>query len=192
MWTAPLLNAQTRQIVEKQNIYNMTKQQNERRKRLTPKGIPKYLRIYDNGGGSPFFCKPCLEFVDADDVVWANTRLLATPCCKRCQGKLLPVTGGTFDRYTVVFTGRAPVMKGGSGQPNQYPYLGMSCNPCHPLGFGQHGHTGCQPCDTRPGSGWPPPVGGLSPWGSRRITWKQLPRDCQKLVLQDYKAIWGL
>ena len=116
---------------------------------------------------------------------------MATPCCKRCQGKLIPAAGGSFDRYTVVFTGRAPVMRA-PGIPSQYPYLGMSCNPCHPQGFGQHGHTDNQPCDCRPGSGWPPPVGGKSHWGSRRITWAQLPQACQKLVLSDYKAIWDL
>lgn len=142
-----------------------------------PEGIPKYLRVYDNGGGDNYFCRPCLTFQDEPR---------APGQCPECGGKLLPVTGGSFDRYTVVFSGRYK-------KPGEwFQYLAMNARPCHPQGFGQHGHTDNQPCDCRPGSGWPPPVGGKSHWGSRRITWAQLPQACQKLVLSDYKAIWDI
>jgi hypothetical protein len=117
--------------------------------RFMPKGIPKYVRCYDNGGRS-------------------------------------------FDRYTVLLTGKAPVLR--CGNQTEYPYIGMSEHPFHPQGFGQHGgHS--QPVDTlRPGKSgwfWPPAMGRKNHLG-KRIPFSELPPDCQKLVIMDYKQAWKL
>jgi hypothetical protein len=101
-----------------------------RKERFMPNGIPRWIRIYDNGGK-------------------------------------------TFDRYTVVFTGR---YKGRDG----CDYLGMSDNPMHPQGFGQHGWS--QNIIDRP------PHALLG----KRIRWEDLPPICQKAVLNDYKDIWSI
>lgn len=128
--------------------------------RLVPKGVPRWLRVYDNGG--------------TDE------------------------PNGSFDRYTVVFSGRASVERGGKDYlgPWQYPYLGMSESPFHPQGFGQHGHTDNQPADTmRHGKGggwaWPPAIGRKCHLG-RRIKFTDLPKDCQRCAWQDYAAIWQI
>jgi hypothetical protein len=55
----------------------------------------------------------------------------------------------------------------------------MSSNPFHPQGFGQHGeadHTIDRPT-----------YGHLG----KRITFEQLPPDCQMLVWSDYRELWG-
>lgn len=98
--------------------------------------------------------------------------------------------GRSFDRYTAVFSGRTAVMRGGPGQPNQYPYIGMSANPYHPQGFGQHGHTDHSACDAVGGK-WPPAIGRSNHLG-KRIAFADLPADCQDLVIRDYIAIWNL
>jgi len=82
--------------------------------------------------------------------------------------------GKTFDRYTVVFTGR--YNKGG----RYFEYLGMSAHPFHPQGFGQHGESNL-PID-RP----------IYSHLGKKITFDQLPEDCKLCVLQDYKANWNL
>lgn len=97
--------------------------------------------------------------------------------------------GRSFDRYTAVFTGRAAPMKV-PGRANQWPYLGMSERPCHPQGFGQHGHTDHQPCDVNE-HGWAPAVGRKNHLG-KRIEFADLPEDCRRLVFDDYIAIWRL
>ena len=125
----------------------MTKAQRDRKARLMPAGIPKWIRCYDNDVRS-------------------------------------------FDRYTVVFSGKTARCGGGPGQPNQYPYLAMSANPCHPQGFGQHGHRDHSARDTPKGA-WPPAVGRKNHLGTR-ITFADLPKDCQDLVVQDYVALWSL
>lgn len=66
---------------------------NARTKRLMPRQIPKYVRVYDNLGG--------------------------------------------HDRFTVVFTGRYRPRK----TRGQFMHVGMSGDPCHPLGIYQHGHS---------------------------------------------------
>lgn len=83
--------------------------------------------------------------------------------------------GGTsFDRYTVVFTGRY------THKTNRaFWYLGMSENPFHPQGFGQHGESEFKPIDT-------PSYKHLG----KKIEFKDLPKDCQKLVMQDYLYLW--
>jgi hypothetical protein len=101
-----------------------------REERFMPNGIPKHVRIYDNGGE-------------------------------------------TFDQYTVVFTGN---YKGRNG----CEYIGMSTNPFHPQGFGQHGHS------------WTvidyPKYSHLG----KKIKFQDLPERCQDCVIQDYKEIWRI
>lgn len=81
--------------------------------------------------------------------------------------------GRSFDRYTVVFTGRYK-------NDHSYEYVGMSAHPFHPQGFGQHGeHT--QPIDY-------PTYSHLG----KKISFDQLPEDCKKCVLQDYKENWNI
>lgn len=83
--------------------------------------------------------------------------------------------GKTFDRFTVVYTGRYRHKTGGS-----FLYVGMSEHPFHPQGFGQHGESHTQidyPSGTHLG---------------KRIPFTALPPDCQKLVLRDYQDLWGI
>lgn len=139
-----------------------------------PDGIPKYIRVYDNGGGFTRFCRKCLHFSDAElcDV-------------NQCGHKALELEedAGSFDRYTVVFTGNY------AGRGGRCHYLGMSSRPIHPQGFGQHGE---HDMTIDAPSGFPPKVGDKVRFGGRRITFHQLPEECQELVLYDYKAIWRL
>ena len=81
--------------------------------------------------------------------------------------------GETLDRYTVVYTGRYR----GDGW---FQYISMNSSPFHPQGIGQHGEHPTQ-IDR-------PSYGHLG----KKITFDDLPEDCQKLVMQDYNAIWGL
>lgn len=82
---------------------------------------------------------------------------------------------GTMDRYTVVFTGHYTHKTGG-----QHWDLTMNCAPFHPQGIGMHGENR-GPID-RPTSGH---LG-------KRINFKDLPEQCQRLVIQDYKYLWDL
>lgn len=78
-----------------------------------------------------------------------------------------------LDRFTVVFTR----LKGGYQQ-----YLGMSERPFGPLGVCQHGEApGWQPIDR-------PSYGHLG----KKITFDDLNEDCQRAVMQDYEAFWGV
>lgn len=83
--------------------------------------------------------------------------------------------GESFDRYTVVFTGRYRHKTGGS-----FWYLGMSARPFHPQGFGQHGESDRQ-IDY-------PTYGHLG----KKISFDGLPADCQRCVLQTYRDLWDL
>ncbi len=141
-----------------------------------PEGVPRYIRVYDNGGGAPFFCKKCLLFSDDDP---------ADGKCE-CGNMFLPVAQatGSFDRYTVVFAGNFP------GRDCRCHYVGMSTHPYHPQGFGQH-EDSPKIIDANK-SGFTPAVGGLAPFRARRITWAQLPPDCQKVVRNTYINFWGL
>lgn len=53
----------------------------------------------------------------------------------------------------------------------------MSSMPFHPQGFGQHGEI-------------EDPRGGKHL--GKRIKFAELPEDCQKLVVSDYKDIWSI
>jgi hypothetical protein len=92
--------------------------------------------------------------------------------------------GKTADRYTVCFTGRY------KKEDRSFIHLGMSASPFHPQGIGQHGETTLKPCDVD-GWGFPPMMGKMNHLG-RRIRFKDLPSDCQKLVISDYKHLWRL
>lgn len=121
--------------------------QEARKERLMPNNIPKYVRVYDNGG---------------------------TGC------------GGTFDRYTVVFSGNYRRRLPTGEFDCDCLYVGMSANPFHPQGFGQHGENP-YPIDAK--DGWAPAIGRKCHLGIR-INFSDLPPDCQKLVRDDYNDIW--
>ncbi len=110
---------------------NKKEKAKQRKERLMPKGIPRYIRCYDNGGKS-------------------------------------------IDRYTVVYTGRYDQKRNGC------MYVSMNSSPFHPQGFGQHGDS-------------PTPIDypTYSHLG-KKIKFTDLPEDCQKLVVQDYKEIWNI
>lgn len=97
--------------------------------------------------------------------------------------------GGSYDRYTVVYTGRAATSKGPDGR-RWFSYVGMSASPFHPQGFGQHGENPDRQIDVNP-HGWPPAIGRSNHLG-RRINFSDLPPDCQRLVISDYREIWKL
>lgn len=101
-------------------------------KRLMPNGIPRYIRIYDNGGE-------------------------------------------TFDRYTVVFTGRYRKVS-----RDQFVVLGMDDKPFHPQGIGMHD-----------GYDYLIDVPTYSHLG-KRIEWEDLPIDCQRCASNTYRSIWRL
>lgn len=111
-----------------------------RERRLLPGGVPRWVRLYDNGGE-------------------------------------------TFDRYTAVYSGRYR-------KPGDWFFVrGMSRNPYHPQGFGVS--------DSYPylidavNGKWPPAVGRRNHLG-KRIRFEDLPADCQRCVLDDYRSLWGL
>jgi len=88
----------------------------------------------------------------------------------------------TMDRYTVVYTGHY------RRNPREgYQYLGMSEDP---RGYSQHGESEFSPIDTPDGK-WAPAIGRKCHLG-RRIPFAELPAECQALVLQDYRELWGL
>ena len=83
----------------------------------------------------------------------------------------------SFDRYTVVFGKKrnAPISDGG-----MFMYVGMNSTPFHPQGFCIHGES-FNAID-RP---------AYSHLG-KRIDFKDLPEDCQAVVMQDYEDIWNI
>src|SRR5574337_1921229 len=83
--------------------------------------------------------------------------------------------GKTFDRYTVVFTGRYRHKTGG-----EFWHIGASEHPFHPQGFGQHGFSREQ-IDY-------PTYGHLG----KKIRFQDLPPDVQKVTLSTYKDLWDL
>lgn len=85
--------------------------------------------------------------------------------------------GETFDRYTVVFTKKRQQVTKGIGQ---FLYVGMSDEPFSAQGFGQHGES--DELIDRP---------KYSHLG-KKISFKDLPHDCQVLVINDYKELWGI
>jgi hypothetical protein len=109
----------------------MSKALDKRIERLMPKGVPKWIRCYDNGGE-------------------------------------------TCDRYTVVYTGNY------AGRNGRCEYVSMTGSPYHPQGVCSHGeHT--RVIDY-------PTYGHLG----KKIKFVDLPEDCRKVVLHDYKQLWEL
>ncbi len=104
----------------------------QRRENLLPNGIPKHVRVYDNGGIS-------------------------------------------YDRYTVVFSGNWNAKQSGYTL-----VLAMSCDPYFPLGF-------CQ-LDYVRGEVDRPRYSHLG----KKIDFYNLPEDCRKAVLEDYRDVWRL
>lgn len=86
----------------------------------------------------------------------------------------------TADRYTVVYTG----LCGGD-------YVGMSANPFHPQGVGQHGNGLIDRVAKDRKFLWPPAIGKKNHLGTR-ILFNALPDPCRRLVCQDYSDAWGL
>lgn len=83
--------------------------------------------------------------------------------------------GRSIDRYTIVFTGSYRHKTDG-----QYTYIGMNKVPHHPqYGFCQH-ESSPFPIDR-------PKYGHLG----TKITWGDLPHECQKLIMQEYKELWS-
>jgi hypothetical protein len=76
--------------------------------------------------------------------------------------------GKTFDRYTVVYDSVEGMTSAGEAL---YWSVGMSSDPFHPQGFGQHG-------SAMPGKHL-----------GHKIKFSQLPADCQKLVKQDLSEV---
>ena len=76
------------------------------------------------------------------------------------QVRLYDNGGKTFDRYTAVYMNE-PEGRG------VYGARGMSEDPFHPMGFGQY-------CTAMPGRHL-----------GKRIAFEALPKDCQRLVMQD-------
>jgi hypothetical protein len=81
--------------------------------------------------------------------------------------------GKTFDRYTVIFSHTHSF-----GLRGYTVGVGMSENPFHPQGFGQHFEYKRQDYNGRS--------------GGKRITFQELPEKCRELVLSDYKDYWKL
>lgn len=109
-----------------------------------PKGIPRWICAYDDGGKS-------------------------------------------FDRYTVVYTGHWRTEGDNSARCQ---YVGMSAHPFHPQGIGLWCANKNHHCDVNKW-GFAPMIGRKCHLG-RRIKFQDLPEDCRRLVIQDYKEIWRL
>jgi hypothetical protein len=73
--------------------------------------------------------------------------------------------GETFDQFTAVF------MMLPERQAGMFSAVGMSEHPFSPQGFGQH-------CPAMPGKHL-----------GKQIKFQELPKDCQKLILQDLQDI---
>lgn len=145
-----------------------------------PGGIPRWIRVYDNGGGFTHFCPRCLSYCDADDFL----PMCPTDACN--SRKLIPVVDpGTADRYTVMFTGRYR-----GRQRGFVDYVAMSCHPTHPQGVCYHGEIKTENADCV--RGYAPSVGRYVAGFGRRIPFAHLPEACRKVVVKDYMGIWGL
>lgn len=91
--------------------------------------------------------------------------------------------GKTIDRYTVVYTGNYANRNG------VCQYIHMSAHPFHPQGVGMHNES--RDILDRPNGSWPPAIGRKNYLGVR-IPFADLPPDCQRLVLSDYRELWRL
>ncbi len=78
--------------------------------------------------------------------------------------------GATCDRYTVFYKGRGSIDWTPDGKTRLRACLGMSENPTHPQGFGQH-------CFGHPGR-----------HNGRRIEFSDLPKECRELVNRELEG----
>lgn len=92
--------------------------------------------------------------------------------------------GEVGDRYTVCYGGRYRHKTGGASW-----YVGMSAEPFHPQGIGQHGESP-KSVDANKW-GFYPMIGRKNHLGTR-IRFDQLPDDCQKLVMTDLKSLFDI
>lgn len=93
--------------------------------------------------------------------------------------------GESLDRYTCVFTGR---YRGHGSNRMWFQYIAMNGDPFNPqMGICQHGENQTQIDTNR--SGFAPAVGKKCHLG-KRIAFKTLPEDCQKIVMRDYCELW--
>jgi len=83
--------------------------------------------------------------------------------------------GKSFDRYTIVFTGKYGHKTRGSTL-----YIGASAHPFDPQGFGQHGEAPNR-------IDWPT-YGHLG----KKVRFESLPPDVQKMVRSTYVDLWEL
>lgn len=93
-----------------------------------------------------------------------------------------------IDRYTVVFSKKSIC----ENRPYWYSVLGMSVNPFSPIGFGQHSEYEYLIDTWKNGKYcWPPAMGRKCHLGIR-MPFEQLPEDCKKFVIKDYKELWEI
>lgn len=95
----------------------------------------------------------------------------------RCYA--LPDDKSSFDRFTVVFTGRAAKTTIAECS-SDWPYVGLS----------GHGATKHKPCDVDKW-GFAPAMGRSNHLG-KRVPFSEMPEQLQKTALEDYKEIWKL
>ena len=93
---------------------------------------------------------------------------------------------GTFDRYTVVFTGNYASRT--DGMKLSYS---MSGNPTHPQGCCFLRETDGTAID-RPFNGYPPQIGKHAPTLGERVEFSFLPVGVVGVALNMYKDIWRL
>lgn len=96
-------------------------------------------------------------------------------------------SGNSGERYTAVFGKKSNRAPDGT---KWFDYVGMSADPFHPQGFGQHGETRWKPCDVND-HGFFPAMGRTCHLG-KRIPFAELPQPCKDLVTSDYKGVWGI
>lgn len=100
--------------------------------------------------------------------------------------------GESADRYIVVYSGHYP------GRNTWCQYVTMSKDPYCPQGVCLHGESltiidrSYAKGEGRFRDGFPPAVGRKHPFLGKRIPFEELPPDCQKVVLQDYRELWSL
>ena len=95
----------------------------------------------------------------------------------------------SWDRFTVIFTGRAAPESCGMHGPKEWPCVGLS----------GHGGTKNQPADTIRhdkaggvgGYSWPPAM-GRSCHPGKRVPFSAMPEQLRAVALEDYREIWRL
>jgi len=97
------------------------------------------------------------------------------------------------DRYTCVFSGSYNNIgrsNRGLHSRGEHPYLAMSGAPYQPQGFCQHGSTQYKCCDVNDW-GFAPAMGRKCHLGLR-IPFDSLPKDCQKIAIENYMELWEI